>query len=200
MPPGAIVVGAHANGLGVIRALAARGVPAVSISTRPFDVAQHSRWVHERHALPSLHQQHESLVELLDRHAARWRGWAVVSDQRRRADGVIAAPRALSRVVPPGVSALGPSPLRSWTRIRCTTWPWHRGSTCQCVRRGDTGHGGPPGLRYPADRQARRHDHLISTFGVKLFVASDAASLARGDRPTRERGARRARLRVHPRR
>ena len=77
MTPGAVVVGAHANGLGVIHALAARGVPAVSISTRPFDIAQHSRWVHERHALSSLHQQHEALVELLDHHAARWRGWAV---------------------------------------------------------------------------------------------------------------------------
>ena len=77
MSPGAIVVGAHVNGLGVIRALAARGVPAVSVSTRPFDIAHHSRWVHERHALPEFHQQHQSLVELLDRHATRWRDWAV---------------------------------------------------------------------------------------------------------------------------
>ena len=77
MAPGAVVVGAHVNGLGVIRALAARGVRIASVSTRPFDVAQHSRWVSERHRLPELHQRRESLVELLEHNRARWAGWAV---------------------------------------------------------------------------------------------------------------------------
>ena len=77
MAPGAVVVGAHVNGLGVIRALAARGIRIASISTRPFDVAHHSRWVSERHALPELHQRRESLVELLEHNARRWDGWGV---------------------------------------------------------------------------------------------------------------------------
>ena len=51
MSPGAVVVGAHINGLGVIRALGPRGVPIAAVSTRPYDIAQHSRWVSERHEL-----------------------------------------------------------------------------------------------------------------------------------------------------
>ncbi len=35
LPPGAIVVGAHANGLGVVRSLAARGIRTAIVSTRP---------------------------------------------------------------------------------------------------------------------------------------------------------------------
>jgi predicted ATP-grasp superfamily ATP-dependent carboligase len=77
MSRGAVVVGAHANGLGVIRALGPHGIPIVSISTRPFDMAHHSRFVTERHPLPEFHARHESLVELLEANASRWNGWCV---------------------------------------------------------------------------------------------------------------------------
>src|SRR5262245_32695746 len=77
MAPGAVVVGAHVNGLGVMRALGPRGIPIAAISTRRYDIAHHSRFVVERHRLPELHERHAALVELLEANAARWQGWAV---------------------------------------------------------------------------------------------------------------------------
>jgi glycerol-3-phosphate dehydrogenase len=38
-PPGAVVVGAHVNGLGVVRSLAARGIRIAIVSSRPFGKA-----------------------------------------------------------------------------------------------------------------------------------------------------------------
>ena len=178
MTPGAIVVGAHANGLGVIRALAARGVPTVSVSTRPFDIAQHSRCVHERHALPSLHRQRESLVDLLDGHAARWPGWAVFPTND---DALMAVSQHHERL-----SRLGYClPCQPWaitaslvdkdlmhalaTASGLDVPTCHGAATPQTSARTD--------LRYPLIVKPNRHDHLISTFGVKLFVADDQASL-----------------------
>ena len=71
MSRGAVIIGAHANGLGILRSLATRGVRPAIVSTRPYDMAQHSRWVSERHALPRLHEDHGALVEFLEHHASR---------------------------------------------------------------------------------------------------------------------------------
>ncbi len=75
--PGAIVIGAHINGLGVIRTLGRRGIRCAAISTRDFDIGHRSRWVVERHRLYELHDRPDSLLELLDRHASRWQGWTI---------------------------------------------------------------------------------------------------------------------------
>ena len=177
MTLGAIVVGAHANGLGVIRALSARGVPAVSISTRPFDIAQHSRWVHERHALPSLHGQHDSLVDLLDHHAARWRGWAVFPTND---DALVALSQHHAH-------------LSSSYRVMCQPWDiaaplmdkdqMHALAVASgldvptCYGAATPATMSRPDLRFPLIVKPCRHDHLISTFGVKLFVTNDSAAL-----------------------
>jgi D-aspartate ligase len=177
MTPGAIVVGAHANGLGVIRALSARNVPVVSIATRPFDIAQHSRWVRECHALPSLHQRQESLVELLDHHAVRWYGWAVFPTND---DALI---------------ALSQHHAHLSTRYRLPCQPWAITSHLMdkdrmhalaiasgldvpvCHGPATAATAALPGLAYPLIVKPVRHDHLISTFGVKLFVADDSSAL-----------------------
>jgi glycerol-3-phosphate dehydrogenase len=41
---GAIVIGGYINGLGLVRALAARKVATAVITTQPYDIAQRSRW------------------------------------------------------------------------------------------------------------------------------------------------------------
>ncbi len=177
MNPGAIVVGAHANGLGVMRALAARGMRAVSISTRPFDIAQHSRWVVEHHALPSLHQRRESLVDLLDHHAGRWSGWAVFPTND---DALIALSQHhehLSRryrlVCEPWAIAaqlVDKDRMHALAAASGLEVPiCHGAATPDTASRAD--------LRYPLIVKPTRHDHLISTFGVKLFVADDQAAL-----------------------
>ena len=75
--PGAVVVGAHINGLGVVRALGARGVPIVVVSTQPYDLAEHSRWVSERHQLREFPERPETLIEFLEHNESRWPRWAV---------------------------------------------------------------------------------------------------------------------------
>jgi hypothetical protein len=53
--PGAVVIGGHINGLGLVRALAAHGVPTAVVTTSPFDIADRSRCVSAHvalHALP----------------------------------------------------------------------------------------------------------------------------------------------------
>jgi len=177
MTQGAVVVGAHANGLGVIRALAARGVPTVSIVTRPFDVAHHSRWVHERHHLPSLHQDHTSLVTLLERHASRWTGWAVFPTND---DALVAVSQHHEH-------------LSRWYRLTCQPWAILESvvdkdrmhdlaigaglAVPRCYGKAALDTVSTPGLRYPVIVKPMRHDHLITTYGVKLFVAGDEGEL-----------------------
>ena len=75
---GAIVVGGHLNGLGLVRALAARKIPVAVITTAPYDIAHRSRLVVEHEAVSGLDEHPERLVALLDRRAAGWAGWAVL--------------------------------------------------------------------------------------------------------------------------
>ena len=76
MTPRAVVVGAHVNGLGIIRSLARRHVPIAVVSTRSYDVAQHSRWVSECDEFFELHEEPDSLADYLAHQSNRWRGRA----------------------------------------------------------------------------------------------------------------------------
>lgn len=75
--PGAIVVGGYVNALGVVRALASHGVRVAVVPTRAFDVAQYSRDVVESLPLFDFHERPDCLLELLEREARRFEGWAV---------------------------------------------------------------------------------------------------------------------------
>jgi predicted ATP-grasp superfamily ATP-dependent carboligase len=164
------------NGLGVARSLAAIGVPVAVVSTRSFDVAQHSRAVVERCDLPGFHQEPECLIELLERHAARWHGWAVFPTNDD------------------AVAVLAQHHERLSTSYRLTVPPW--GALRPLVEK-DAMHAlaadvgldlprcfgeavpgvEPAGVRYPAIVKPTRHDSLIERCGVKLFVARGAAEL-----------------------
>jgi D-aspartate ligase len=76
--PGAIVIGGYANGVSAIRGLAQSGVRTAVILTEPHDIAHHSRYAHEWHRVQDLPQRPDGLIELLQRQAQRWRGWAVI--------------------------------------------------------------------------------------------------------------------------
>lgn len=76
---GAIVIGGYVNALGVVRSLAARGMPVEVVVTRPFDIAHRSRDCRAHHVVADLHERPDGLAELLlERLAARRRGWALV--------------------------------------------------------------------------------------------------------------------------
>jgi D-aspartate ligase len=74
---GAIVVGGYTNGLTVVRALRGLGLPITVISTRPIDIAQHSRWATEGVELQQFHGSPDSLIDLLLSRKESWRRRAV---------------------------------------------------------------------------------------------------------------------------
>lgn len=177
MAPGAVVVGAHVNGLGVIRALGPRGTRIAAISTRRFDIAHHSRFVSERHALPALHDRHEALVELLEANAGRWNGWAVFPTNDDALTTLAVHHERLSR------------------SYRLTVQPWAEAAPLvdkdlmdvlareagvelpTCYGPASVATAARNDLRYPVLVKPIQHDRLISLFGTKLFVARDAGEL-----------------------
>jgi D-aspartate ligase len=76
--PGAIVVGGYANGLGVVRSLAARGIEVAVIRTQRQDMAHLSRDVAESDSLADFAADPGSLLTLLEARAARWHGRVVI--------------------------------------------------------------------------------------------------------------------------
>ncbi|HJQ83265.1 MAG TPA: hypothetical protein VKA21_04265, partial [Candidatus Binatia bacterium] len=71
------MVGGHVNGLGLVRALVARGIRTAVVTTEPFDVAHRSRLIAAADAAPDLGARPERLLEILDRRAPAWAGSAV---------------------------------------------------------------------------------------------------------------------------
>src|SRR5690349_21901882 len=75
---GAIVVGGYVNGLGIVRALAERGVPVAVVRTQPFDVAHRSRWCIASCVAHRLGDDPTALLGALDPWRTRFAGWALV--------------------------------------------------------------------------------------------------------------------------
>jgi len=75
---GVIVIGGYINGLGLLRALASRGIPRAVITTKPYDIAQYSRCIAGHAAALDLGERPESLLEVLERRASEWKGWALL--------------------------------------------------------------------------------------------------------------------------
>lgn len=188
MAPGAVVVGAHVNGLGVIRALGARGIRIASVSTRPFDVAQHSRWVSERHQLPGFHQARESLVDFLEHHRARWPGWAVFPTND---DSLTALSQHHERL-----SSSYRLPLPPWKtaadvvdKDRMHALAERAGLDVPvCHGAADAQTAGKP-MRFPVLVKPIQHDRLISSFGAKLFLARNPVELATANQRLQQAGA-----------
>ncbi len=75
---GVVVLGGYVNALGVVRALAARGIPTAVVRNKPFDLAHLSRYVSAHERVVGVEERPELLVELLERRAAEWGGWALL--------------------------------------------------------------------------------------------------------------------------
>jgi predicted ATP-grasp superfamily ATP-dependent carboligase len=72
------VIGGYVNALGVVRALASRGVRTAVITTKPYDIAHRSKWASVHRAVGALHERSDELIEVLERHAAEWNGWVLL--------------------------------------------------------------------------------------------------------------------------
>src|SRR3954453_12846639 len=176
MTSGAIVVGAHVNGLSIIRSLGRRGIPVAVLSTRPYDVAQHSRWVSECSKFFELHENPDSLADYLEHNRGRWQGWAVFPTNDD------------------SMTALARNHERLSRDYRLTVQPWE--TVADLVDK-DRMHvlaesvgvevpicHGPAGeetaakqLEYPVVVKPIQHDRLISSYGTKLFLARDRQEL-----------------------
>lgn len=75
---GAVVVGGYVNGLGLARALTARGITTAVVNTKPFDFAHRSRCVSSWDADHHIDEFPERLLAVLERRKADWKGWAVL--------------------------------------------------------------------------------------------------------------------------
>jgi D-aspartate ligase len=76
-PKGAVVIGGHINGLGIIRSLAASGIPTAVILTRKHDFAHYSRYIAGYESAYDMTERPERLAEVLDRRSSVWKGWAL---------------------------------------------------------------------------------------------------------------------------
>ena len=189
MTPGAVVVGAHINGLGVIRALGRRGVSIAAVSTRPYDFAQHSRWVSERHELREFPECPRSLVDLLEQNASRWSGWAVFPTTDDALTVLSMHHEQLSRTYR--------LPLDPWEiaahgvdKDRLHALAQKVGLDLPICHGPATAETAAKPLRYPVVVKPIQHDRLLSSFGTKLFLAEDAGQLRTSIERFREIGLR----------
>lgn len=175
--PGAIVIGGYVNGLGLVRALAARGVPVAVLTTRPFDVAQRSRWCIAHRPVHDLDERPEALLEALEPWASRFAGFALLptSDEAllalavhherlARHFRVVAQPWDVTerlidkRLMLDAARAVG-------VDVPHCFGP----ATDDTARRGD--------LRFPVVVKPVVGHRFFARFGAKLLVAHDAGEL-----------------------
>jgi predicted ATP-grasp superfamily ATP-dependent carboligase len=176
---GAVVIGGYVNGLGVVRALAARGVPVAVVRTQPFDIAHRSRHVVARAELTDLDADPESLVELLAGRTAEWRNWALVptndgalaalAEYRERLSSdfrVLAPPREVAR------DLLDKRRMLAAARAAGVPTPRDYGPATAAAA-------GAPGLVFPLVVKPAVGHEFAARFGCKLFLVADRAELAR---------------------
>lgn len=177
--PGAVVIGGYVNGLGLVRALAARNVPTAVVTTKPFDIAHRSRWTSAHYPLPGLEERPELLLELLERRARDWPGWALFPTN----DEAVAALAqyhdrlsSLYRVVsPPWEVArylLDKGLMLDAARSVGAEVPHCYGPATQATA-------ADPDLRFPVVVKPLVGYRFAARFGTKLFVADDREELGR---------------------
>lgn len=174
---GAIVIGGYVNGLGVVRALAARRIPTALITTKPYDIAHRSRWVSTHAPLFQLDEEPDRLLALLEQRAPQWSGWAVFPTN----DGALAAlarhHARLSttyRIIAPTEDVaryfLDKELMLDVARAVGVDLPRCYGPAVPAT----VAH---PDLRFPVVVKPRVGYRFFSRFGFKLFVAADRNEL-----------------------
>jgi len=175
---GAIIVGGHVNGLGLVRALAARNVATAVITTKPYDVAHRSRWISSHDTALEIEEQPERLAEVLERRAPDWSGWAVLpandgalaalaqhQEQLSSRYRVIAPPREVARYF------LDKEVMLDVARAVGVDMPY-------CYGAATTATAAVSDVRFPVVVKPNVGYRFLSRFGCKLFVARDRLELS----------------------
>jgi D-aspartate ligase len=187
---GAVVVGGYVNALGAVRGLGAAGVPIAVVRTKPYDIAHHSRFASEHHELFELHIRPEALIELLERQAGRWTGWAILPTNDHALSVLARHSDHLARWYPPTVPP--------WDVTRCLV---DKSFTYRIAREVgvDVPHAYGPALRRVAADASIRfpvivkplESHLFrQRFETKLFVERSRDELLQAVGAVEEAGIR----------
>lgn len=175
---GAVVVGGYVNGLGLVRALAARDIPVAVINTKPFDIAHRSRWVRDTAIASDLEEQPQHLLELLDRRAHDWAGWAVFPTNDAALAALALEHERLSstyRIISP------PAEVARYFLDKQPMLELARGvglDTPHCYGPASAATAALPALRFPVIVKPRVGYRFASRFGCKLFAARNADELS----------------------
>ncbi len=176
-PPGAVVIGGYVNGLGLVRALAACGIPTAVVTTRPFDIAHRSRRIVGHDSAPKLEDGPQRLVDLLEHRARDWAGWALYPTNDEALAALAQERERLSasyRLIAPeqGVARylLDKSLMLDVARSVGADVPHSYGAAVgETAERDD--------LRFPVVVKPLVGYRFAARFGVKLFVAEDRERL-----------------------
>jgi predicted ATP-grasp superfamily ATP-dependent carboligase len=177
--PGAVVIGGYVNGLGVVRALASGGVRTAVIRTKPYDIAHRSKWVAAHRTVGDLHERSDGLVEVLERNAAEWNGWALVptNDEALAALGEYGERLASSyRIAAPPPDAIRylldkRLMMEAAQAVGIDTPHVYGPADTATAMRGD--------LRFPVVVKPLVAPRFAARFGAKLGVAHDRGELDR---------------------
>jgi D-aspartate ligase len=177
--PGAVVVGGYVNGLGLVRALAAREVRTAVVTTKPYDIAHRSRWVSAHDGVLDLEERPESLVELLERRALDWSGWALfpANDEALAAlaqhrDRLASTYRVVAPPWEVASSFLDKGRMMDVARAAGVDVPHCYGPAVEATA-------ALPELRFPVVVKPVVGYRFSSRFGTKLFAANDREELRR---------------------
>lgn len=176
-PGRAIVVGGYVNGLGVLRALAARGVRTAVPRTQPYDIAHRSRWCVGDAAVAELGAHPDALAEALLARAPRWRG-AVVYPTNDEALAALALHRdqlsSWYRLASPPQEVAGylldKRLMRTAAEAVGAKLPVRYGAASAATAALEV-------LRFPVLVKPSASHRFASAFGAKLFTARDRAEL-----------------------
>jgi predicted ATP-grasp superfamily ATP-dependent carboligase len=177
--PGAVVIGGYVNGLGLVRALAARGVPTAVVVTKPYDIAHASRWVESFDVAYGIEERPDLLLEVLERRAVDWSGWALFPTNDEALASLARHHERLSstfRVVAPGWSVtrslVDKSLMLEAARSIGASVPHLYGPAVEATAAGER-------IQFPVVVKPVAGYRFFARFGCKLFVARDRAELRR---------------------
>lgn len=173
-----MVVGGGVNALGAIRALAQAGVPVCVIcNLARADLAAHSRYVLEHHWPTRGGRDPDAVLELLERRARDWLGWALVPTNDDALELLSRSRERLAKSYAPTFPAweivrgiVDKHATYQAARRVGVELPRSYGSACQDrIRRG--------GFEYPLVIKPRAGPPFYRRFGKKLLLARDESEL-----------------------